>query len=93
MSDPAFAKNPWSAEHWNLTKQGQYVQKYGIEVAKTKAAQAGASLDGKRPMPQLAFAPIPKSNFTVIVQRKGTPAPVGGGGLVGAGSSGDGPPT
>lgn len=44
MSDPAFAENPWSDEHWNLTRQGQYVAKYGEEIAKTKAKQAGKKL-------------------------------------------------
>lgn len=95
MSDPAFAKNPWSAEFWNLTRQGAYIKKYGMEVAKTKAREAGASVLGGKPpaVPPGPYQPIPKRNFTVIIQNKGTQAPVGGGGLVGAGSSGSGAPT
>jgi hypothetical protein len=93
MADETFAENPWSAEFWNLTRQGQYIQKYGVEVAKTKAKQAGAKFGDLKPRAHVGpFAPIPQSNFTVIVQRKGLPAPVGGGGLVGAGSSGNGAP-
>jgi len=93
MADEAFAENPWSAEFWNLTRQGQYIQKYGIEVAKTKAKQAGARFGDLQPRAGVGpFTPIPKSNFTVIVQHKGIAAPVGGGGLVGAGSSGSGNP-
>lgn len=91
MSD---VPNPWSAEFWNLTRQGEYVRKYGVEVAKTKARQAGAKLGDLRPVvPHFGpYAPLPRSNYTVIVQRKGIAAPVGGGGLVGAGSSGNGVP-
>jgi hypothetical protein len=97
MSDPAFADNPWSAEHWNLTRQGQYIKKYGMEVAKTKARQAGATIGGPRPNVVGAtgqFMPLPRNrNFTVIIQRKGSNVTAGGGGLVGAGSSGSGAPT
>lgn len=93
MADEAFAENPWSAEFWNLTRQGMYIKKYGESVARTKAKQAGAKLGDLKPrVAQGQYAPIPKSNFTVIVQRKGIAAPVGGGGLVGAGSSGSGGP-
>ncbi len=95
MADEQFAENPWSAEFWNLTRQGAYIQKYGVEVAKTKAKQAGAKLGDYAPRKAVfgQYAAIPKSNFTVIVQRKGLAAPVGGGGLIGAGSSGSGNPT
>jgi hypothetical protein len=64
MADEAFAENPWSAEHFNLTRQGDYIKKYGLEVAKTKAKQAGAKLG------QFAVVPTAKANFTVIVQRR-----------------------
>lgn len=94
MADAAFADNPWSAEHWNLTRQGQYITKYGLEVAKTKAKQAGARIGGPKPAAAVGpFMPLPRNrNFTVIVQHKGLAAPVGGGGLIGAGSSGSGAP-
>ncbi len=95
MADEAFAENPWSAEFWNLTQQGVYIKKHGEQVARTKAKQAGAKFGDLRPRAAQfgQFAGLPKSNFTVIVQRKGITAPVGGGGLVGAGSSGSGEPT
>lgn len=94
MADSAFADNPWSAEHWNLTRQGAYVRKYGVEVAKLKAKQAGAPFTGSYPYAKVGpFSPLPRGrNFTVIVQRKGAPTAVGGGGLIGAGSSGSGNP-
>lgn len=79
--------NPWAPENWNLTAQGAYVTKYGISVASRKARQAGTKLGAPAPRP---FAQPP---FTVIVQHKGLLAPVGGGGLIGAGSSGSGDPT
>jgi len=93
MADPAFANNPWAAEHWNLTQQGAYIKKYGLEVAKTKAKQAGTTVGASKPVQPQRFAPLPRSsNYTVIVQRKGSNVVAGGGGIVGAGSSGDGPP-
>jgi hypothetical protein len=94
MADPAFRDNPWSAEHWNLTQQGAYVRKYGVDVARTKAREAGTKFGATRPAAAIGpYSPIPKGrNFTVIVQHKGAGISVGGGGLIGAGSSGDGAP-
>lgn len=108
MADSDFADNPWSPQFWNLTKQGAYIKKYGVEVAKTKAKQAGTKL-GAAPavMPNPQYMPLPTSRnghhmtagrkFTVIIQQKGGAAASGGGGgggggLIGAGSSGTGPP-
>lgn len=90
MSDQTFDENPWSAEFWNLTRQGAYIRKHGLEVAKTKAKRAGTTLGA--PMPR---AERPK--LIVLVQRRdvsgsGGGGGGGGGGLVGAGSSGNGPP-
>lgn len=83
MSD--FAQNPWSDEFWNLTEQGRYITKYGVEVAKTKARQAGTKLGAPR---KRAIAPDP---LRVLVQRRDLVTniiSIGGGG----GSSSDGPP-
>lgn len=88
MADQAFAENPWSAEFWNLTRQGAYIKQYGLEVAKTKAKQAGAKIGDLAPR----ITPD-NGRYTVIIQHKGLVAPVGGGGLVGAGSSGTGKPS
>jgi len=88
MTDKTFDENPWSAEYWNLTRQGEYIKKYGLEVAKTKAKQARAKIGDLAPR----IGPD-NGRYTVIVQHKGLTAPVGGGGLVGAGSSGTGEPT
>lgn len=79
MNDPQFANNPWSAEHWNLTRQGAYVRRYGIEVAKTKAREAGVTLFGSRPYPC-------NRPYTVIVQRRNIVADAP------QGYAGDGPP-
>ena len=85
MADETFADNPWSLEHWSLTRQGAYIKKYGVEVAKTKARQAGAKLGDLKPRALFGQPPL-----TVLVQRRNI---IGGGGsLVGAGSSGEGPP-
>lgn len=91
MADPAFRNNPWSAAHWNLTRQGEYVRKYGEQIARTKAKEGGTYFGGPKPVPQ---------NVKVIerhwiIQKNsglGGGVSVGGGGLIGAGSSGEGAP-
>lgn len=76
MADPKFADNPWSQEHWNLTAQGAYVKKYGVEYAAKKAKAAGAQFGNYAPN---AMMPVPRNNFTVIVQRRETIINQGGG--------------
>jgi len=44
-----FAGNPWTKEHWNLTKQGQVVTSQGLEKANAMAAAAGSKLGATRP--------------------------------------------
>ncbi len=41
--------NPWSKDGWNLTAQGQYVQKHGEERAKQAAASVGSALGATKP--------------------------------------------
>lgn len=43
------AKNPWSAEHWNLTEQGTYVKTNGIDKAHKMAEAAGSKVGATRP--------------------------------------------
>jgi hypothetical protein len=86
MADETFAENPWSAEFWSLTRQGEYVKKYGTEVAKTKAKKVGAKLGDLKPRELFVQQPL-----TVLVQRRNIGGGSGGS-IVGAGSSGDGPP-
>jgi hypothetical protein len=44
-----FAGNPWSKEHWNMTKQGQVVQAQGMEKANQMAAAAGSKVGAAHP--------------------------------------------
>lgn len=88
MVDSKFDENPWSSEYWNLTRQGEYVTKYGVEVAKTKARQAGVKFGSSAPRAPQTFI-NGRPPFQVIVQRRN----IGGGGGGGQGSSGDGPPS
>lgn len=85
MSDPAFRNNPWSAEHWNLTRQGEYVKKYGVDLARTKAKQAGAVFGSGRPPAVL----MPQPKHTIIVQRRYYTDPNAS---LPRGYAGDGPP-
>lgn len=43
------AQNPWSAEGWNLTKQGQYVKQFGIEKATAMAERVGSKVGATKP--------------------------------------------
>lgn len=43
------AGNPWSADGWNMTKQGQYLREHGREKAERMATAAGTSVGGPRP--------------------------------------------
>lgn len=43
------SKNPWSAEHWNLTLQGQYLKEHGQEKAARVAKAAGSQLGAITP--------------------------------------------
>lgn len=90
MTDHSFDENPWSHEFWNLTRQGEYIRKYGLEVAKTKAKSAGTKFGA--PAPRGGFPHHHQRPLQVIVQRR-TIVQGGGGGVIGAGSSGDGPPS
>ena len=54
-SSPGFnfdGDNPWSAEHWNMTKQNQFQIKYGAEKAAQMAKAAGTKLGGLKPPPK-----------------------------------------
>lgn len=41
--------NPWSADGWNMTKQGQILSTQGREVADRMARAAGTTVGGQRP--------------------------------------------
>jgi hypothetical protein len=43
------AQNPWSAEGWNITKQGQYVKTHGMEKAVAMAARVGSTVGATKP--------------------------------------------
>jgi len=44
------ASNPWSAENWNMTKQGQFVRAHGLERAQQAAQAAGTKVGGGKPV-------------------------------------------
>lgn len=45
-------ENPWAADTWNMTKQGQFVRQFGMERAGKMAAAAGTTVGGARPAPK-----------------------------------------
>ena len=45
----SFAENPFSHEHWNMTKQGEVVRGQGIEKAEQMAKAAGITMGSPRP--------------------------------------------
>lgn len=80
--------NPWTFENWNLTEQGRVYTERGIVAAQKLAAEAGTTLGGPKPKPPNEVKIIERH---WIIQKK-----IGGGsstGLIGAGSSGSGPPS
>jgi hypothetical protein len=44
-----FPGNPWSKEHWNLTKQGQIVKQHGPEKAEQMMKSAGSHVGATKP--------------------------------------------
>jgi hypothetical protein len=44
-----FAKNPWSADHWNMTEQGRLLREHGESRAEQMARAAGTTLGGMKP--------------------------------------------
>lgn len=71
--------NPWLATEFNVTRQGEFFVKYG-------AARAEQFAEVARKANALLQ---PQQARTYVYTRK----LIGGGGVVGAGSSGNGPPT
>jgi hypothetical protein len=41
--------NPWTRENWNLTKQGEYIQKEGMSKAEAMARAAGTTVNAAHP--------------------------------------------
>ena len=52
QSGMGFANNPWSPDHWNLTKQGQIIKEHGSEKAAQMAQAAGSKVGATRPTPK-----------------------------------------
>lgn len=48
-SGGATGDNPWTAKNWNLTKQGEYLNKHGEAKAEQAAKAAGTSIGGPKP--------------------------------------------
>lgn len=46
--------NPWSAESWNMTRQGEVLREKGRDHAERLAKQAGTTIGGGKPAPRQA---------------------------------------
>jgi hypothetical protein len=46
---PVGTVNPWTRDNWNLTKQGEYIQKEGMAKAETMARAAGSTVHAIHP--------------------------------------------
>jgi hypothetical protein len=46
---PVGTINPWTRDNWNLTKQGEYIQKEGMAKAETMARAAGSTVNAVHP--------------------------------------------
>lgn len=47
-----YSNNPFSHEHWNMTKQGEVLRSQGREKAEQMAKAAGTTIGGPRPQPR-----------------------------------------
>ena len=45
-------ENPWTAENWNMTRQGQIIREKGKEFADKMAKAAGTTVGGRKPAPK-----------------------------------------
>lgn len=48
--------NPWLFENWNITAQGRYCAKHGLEVAQKAAEEACSSVGATQPTPSSQWA-------------------------------------
>jgi hypothetical protein len=59
--------NPWKADEWNLTEQGRYVARYGVDAGARLAKSVGSSLGALKPML------LQNNKIYVIRGKPGTP--------------------
>lgn len=45
-------QNPWTEEHWNMTKQGVFFREHGVDRAEAMAKAAGTTVGGRKPQPK-----------------------------------------
>lgn len=74
--------NPWSAEFWNITAQGEYVKTYGLSVAQRTARRAGVAIGALHPAVDPALRTIERQ---WILSRKIATSDGSGGGTAGSG--------
>ncbi len=82
--------NPWTADAWNITAQGEYVKRYGVSVATRTAKLAGSFLGATKPKQD--HRQIEVRNFILTKKIGSTGGSGNDTGLIGAGRSGEGPP-
>lgn len=86
--DKSLYGNPWRPEQWNITTQGAFVVRYGVAKANEFAKAAGVNVGDLRPHdPNKPTRVVEVRNF-LLGRRGGT----SNSSIIGAGSSGDGPP-
>lgn len=79
--------NPWMPDEWNLTRQGEFIKLYGEGRARVFAKVAKTTLGGLKPS-----AMAVGDTRTFIYTKRLVTNDGSGGGIIGAGSSGEGPP-
>ena len=83
--------NPWAPEHWNISAQGRYIQEFGMSVATRTARKAGSYIGATKPTDDRRII----ERQWILSRKISTDSSGGGGGntnVIGAGSSGEGPP-
>lgn len=77
--------NPWRFDQWNITLQGRFVSRYGVEKAAEFAKLAGSKIGNTKPTIPGELVRTIIDNRTFIINRRGE-----SGGA--QGTSGDGVP-
>lgn len=81
--------NPWRFGQWNITTQGKFVARYGVDKATEFANLAGSKIGNTKPTIPGELTRVINDNRTFIINRRGSTSEIGGKGYTGIGPPGE----